>query len=86
MNEIPFMIGTTPVRTGEALIGFAALALLLLLVIVFAVARSGRRGLELAQAQALRADELEDRLGDVLRAQSEATGRVDAMGDRKSVV
>jgi DNA recombination protein RmuC len=80
MNEILFMIGTTPIRTGEALIGFGALALLLLLVIVVAVARSGRRGLELAQAQALRADELEDRLSEMLRAQSEATGRVDAMG------
>ncbi len=80
MNEILFMIGTIPIRTGEALTGFGALALLLLLVIVIAVARSGRRGLELAQSQALRADELEERLGDVLRAQSEATGRVDAMG------
>ena len=80
MNEILFMIGTMPVHTGEALIGFGALALILLVVIAVVIARSGRRGLELAQAQALRADELEERLGEVLRAQSEATGRVDAMG------
>ena len=80
MNDILFMIGTTPVRTGEALIGFGALALLLLIIIAIVVARSNRRGLELARAQAMRADELDDRLGDVLRAQSEATGRVDAMG------
>jgi len=80
MKETLFMIGTTPVHTGEALIGFGAVTLLLLFAIAIAVARSGRRGLELAQAQAQRADELEERLGDVLRAQSEATGRVDAMG------
>jgi DNA recombination protein RmuC len=80
MNEILFVIGDWPIRTGATLTGFGALALLLLLIITIAIARSGRRGTELAMAQALRADELEDRLGEMLRAQSEATGRVDAMG------
>src|ERR1700722_8065942 len=80
MNEMLFMIGAMPVRTGDALIGFGALALILLLVIAIVVARSGRRGMQLAMAQAVRADELEDRLSEMLRAQSEATGRVDAMG------
>src|ERR1700753_4073902 len=80
MNEILFMIGDLPVRAGAALIGFAALALLFLLGIAIAIARSGRRGAELAMVQAARADELEARLGDMQRAQSEATGRVDAMG------
>ena len=80
MNDILFMIGDWPIRVEAALIGFAALALLLLLVIAVAVARSGRRGAELAMMQAVRADELEERLGEMLRAQSEATGRVDAMG------
>ena len=79
MNEILFMIGDLPVHTGEALIGFGALALVLLLVIAIVIARSGRRGAELAMAQAIRADELEERLSEMLRAQSEATGRVDAM-------
>ncbi|MDB5637680.1 MAG: recombination protein RmuC [Bradyrhizobium sp.] len=80
MSEILFMIGDWPVRTTAALIGFGAVALLLLLMIAIVIARSGRRGAEFAMAQAVRADELEDRLNDVLRAQSEATGRVDAMG------
>ena len=44
MNEILFMIGELPVRTGEALIGFGVLALILLLVIAVVIARSGRRG------------------------------------------
>ena len=80
MNDILFMIGDWPIRVDAALTGFAALALLLLLVIAIVVARSGRRGAELAMMQAVRADELEERLGEMLRAQSEATGRVDAMG------
>ena len=43
------------------------------------VARSGRRGAVLARRRPSRADELEERLSEMLRAQSEATGRVDAM-------
>src|SRR5215204_6152257 len=77
MNEILFLIGDWPVRIMDALIGFGGLALILLLVIV--IARSGRRGAELAMAQAIRADELEERLSEILRAQSEQTGRADAM-------
>ena len=80
MNEILFMIGDWPVRASMALVGFGGLALLLLVVIAVVVARSGRRGAEMAMAQAIRADELEERLSEMLRAQSEATGRVDAMG------
>jgi DNA recombination protein RmuC len=80
MNELLFTIGTMPVHATDALIGFGILALVLLLVIAVVVTRSTQRGLELARAQASRADELEDRLTEVLRAQSEASGRVDAMG------
>jgi len=80
MNDILFMIGDLPVRTGAALIGFGALALVLLSTIAIVIARSARRGADFAMTQAMRADELEDRLSEMLRAQSEATGRVDAMG------
>jgi DNA recombination protein RmuC len=80
MNDILFMIGDWPVRVEAALIGFAGLVLLLLVVIAIVVARSGRRGAELAMMQAVRADELEERLSEMLRAQSEANGRVDALG------
>src|SRR5437762_1431718 len=82
MNEILFMAGDLPVRTGFALIGISALVLMLLTIIAIVLARSSRRGAELAMAQALRADELEERLSEMLRAQSEATGRVDAMGQQ----
>ena len=62
MNEILFLIGDWPVRVADGLIGISALALILLLALVIIVAKSGRRGAELAMAQAIRADELEERL------------------------
>jgi DNA recombination protein RmuC len=79
MNQILVTIGDWPVRAIDALIGFGGLVLILLLVIAIAVARSGRRGIELAQTQAQRADDLEARLHEMLHAQSESSGRVDAM-------
>ncbi len=66
MNEILFLIGDWPVRVADGLIGISALALVLLLVLVIVVAKSGRRRAELAMAQAIRADELEERLSDML--------------------
>ncbi len=80
MNEILFIVGDVPVRMSAALIAFGALALLLLLTIAIVIARSGRKGAEAAMAQAVRADELEERLSEVLQAQSVAAGRVHEMG------
>ena len=54
MNEILFIVGELPIHVGEALAGFGALALVLLLVIAIVIARSGRRGAEQAMAQAIR--------------------------------
>lgn len=71
MNEILFMTGDMPVRVGAALITFGALALVLLLTIAIVIGRSGRSGAAAAMAQAVRADELEERLSEVLRIQSE---------------
>lgn len=79
LNPVVVMIGDLPVRASDALIGFGVLVLLLLLMIVAAVVRSGRRGAELAAQQAMRADEIEQRFGEMIRVQSEASGRVDAM-------
>ena len=80
MNEILFIVGDWPVRMGAALIGFAALALFLLLIIAIVIARSSRRGRETAMAQSLHADELEQRLSEMLRAQNEAAVRADTIG------
>jgi len=80
MNEVLFTIADLPVRAGVALIAIGTLGLLLLLIITIAIAISGRRRAELAIAQETRADELEQRLSEMLSAQNEANGRVSAMG------
>lgn len=80
MNDILFSIGDLPVRTGAALLGFGGLALFLLAIIALIMSRSGRKSAALAMAQAIRADEMEERLSEVLRIQNEAAGRVHEMG------
>ena len=79
LNPVIVMIGDLPLRASDALIGFGVLVLLLLVMIVAAVARSSRRGGEFAAQQASRTDELEQRFSEMIRVQSEASGRVDAM-------
>lgn len=80
MNEILFTIGDMPIRAGHALVVFGGMALLLLLTIAIVIARSSSKGAAAAMAQSIRADELEERLSEVLRLQSESTGRVHEMG------
>src|SRR5262245_36243973 len=80
MNEILFVVDGTPIRTGVVLVGFGLLVLALLLAITIVIARGSGRTHAAAVAQAIRADELEERVSDLLRAQAEAQGRVDAMG------
>jgi len=80
MNEILFMIDGTPVRVAAALYAFAGTVLVLLIAIAVILARGSSRGAATARAQAERAEELETRVGELLRAHSEAQGRVDAMG------
>ena len=80
MNEILFVIDGTPVRAAMALYAFAGAVLVLLIAIAVIIARGGSRTAMAARLQAERADELETRVGELLRAHSEAQGRVDAMG------
>ncbi len=80
MNEILFVIGDTPIRAGLALMVFGGLVLAMLLTIAIVIARGSGRSHAAAMAQAIRADELEERVADLLRAQDQAQGRVDAMG------
>jgi DNA recombination protein RmuC len=81
MSEIIFIVGDVAVTTGAALMAFAGLVLLLLLAIAMVLARGSRRTETASLAQAIRADELEERLADMLRAQVETSGRMQAMGE-----
>ena len=74
------MVGDVPVTAVRALIAFGALALILLLSIVIVIARGGRANESAAAMQVMRTQELELRLTDMLRAQSETSGRMQEMG------
>ena len=75
-----FTIGGLSIDTGTALVALAGVAVLLLLGIIVVIARTGRLRAASAMAQAIRADELEERLSELLQIQNQASGRVDAMG------
>jgi DNA recombination protein RmuC len=81
MSDILFVVGDVAVTTGVALMAFAGLVLALLLTIAIVLARGARRNETASLTQAMRADELEERLADMLRAQAETSGRVQAMGE-----
>ncbi len=76
-----FSVNGFAVSAGMALAAFGGLALALLVVIAIVLARGGRRDREATMAQAIRADELEERVAQMLRAQTETAGRLAAMGE-----
>ena len=81
MTEILFTVGDVGVSTGAALIAFAGLVLALLLAIAIVLARGAGRNEAATMAQAIRADEMEERFTEMLRAQVETSGRMQAMGE-----
>lgn len=81
MSEVLFSVNGVAIDVTIALAAFAALTLVLLIIIATVIARGSRRDGEAAMAQAIRADELEERLSEVLRAQAETAGRLAAMGE-----
>jgi DNA recombination protein RmuC len=81
LSQTLFTLGDLAVSFGAVLAIFAGLVITLLIALVVIVARGQTRRTETAAAQAVRADEMEERLGEVLRAQAESAGRAQAMGD-----
>jgi len=81
MNQIILTIGSVTVTIGAALIVFALVVLALLAAIAVLVARASRaRGAEAAR-QGVHAEELEERMAEVARIQSETAGRLHTMGE-----
>src|SRR5262249_41161100 len=81
MAEVLFMIGTRSVTVAEALLAIGAGALLLLVLLAIGLWRSGKKRAREADEQAARADELETRITDLVRAQTEMTGRVQSFAE-----
>ncbi len=81
MNEPLLQIGTRVVGFGEATIAAILFALVLLLVVAVVMWRSARARAAAEAAAAERGHELEARIADLLRTQSEMTGRIQTMAE-----
>ena len=81
MGEILFDIGGVSVTVGAALAIAGALLLAVLMTVIVVVVRAAQFGHRGAEMQAMRAEELEDRIGDIARIQAETAGRVKTMGE-----
>jgi DNA recombination protein RmuC len=81
MNEIAFQLGARPVLWGEATAAFAAAALVLLLAMAWSLRRSRRERAAEAAAAAERAREMDDKVAELVRSQSEITGRLQTVAE-----
>ena len=81
MNQVLFVVGSTPVTSGEALAAAGGLIALLLLSLVVGLARS--RGFRLRERAAAeqRQRELEQRMSDLARSGAELNGRLQGMAE-----
>src|SRR3954466_15620562 len=81
MNEIAFQLGVRPVFWGEATAAFAGIALVLLLAMAWSLRRSRRKRAAEAAAAAERAREMDDEVAELVRSQSEITGRLQTVAE-----
>ncbi len=81
MQDVVFMLGAHPVTIAELLLASSAAAFLLLIGVAFALWRAGKRRAVEAEEQTYRAEEMETRVSELLRAQAELTGRVQAFAE-----
>ncbi|KUL93222.1 DNA recombinase [Bosea sp. WAO] len=81
MNQIAFVLLERPVSWAEAAFGFAGLTLLLLVLALLFSWRGGRRHAAEAAAAAERAREMDDKVAEMNRMQSELTGRMQTMAE-----
>lgn len=81
METILFVVAGRPVTLLEAVLAASAVAALLLVLAFVSVLRAARAGRSAEAEAAGRAAELEDRVGSMLSAQAEMTGRMQAMAE-----
>jgi DNA recombination protein RmuC len=88
MNDVVLILGKTSITWGQAVMGMAGLSLVLLLLVTMLLLRTRRdRAFEAAIA-AERAREMDDKVAELTRIQSEITGRMrtiaEVFGTRQS--
>jgi DNA recombination protein RmuC len=79
MTEDLFAVGDVTVSVGHVLIALAALAVIVLVALAFVLARAGRERRSEAAADAVRADQIQQRMASLARLQAESVGRLQAM-------
>ncbi len=79
MDQTLLLLGNHPVTMGNVALAAAGLAFLLLFALLAAARRNARQTLAEAEEQARRAEDLEERLVQLARIQSETAGRVQSM-------
>src|SRR5918994_46267 len=88
MKDMALILGTRPVTWGEVALAMGAAALLLLLFVTVLILRSRRDRAFEAAAAAERAREMDDKVAELPRVQSEMTGRMrtiaEVFGTRQS--
>ncbi|GIK97857.1 MAG: DNA recombinase [Alphaproteobacteria bacterium] len=84
MSETFLIIGDQAISVGEALAALAAIVVAALLLLALTVTRASRERRLEAAGSAIRAEEIEERMGELARIQAETAGRLQAMGDALS--
>ena len=79
MTEDLFTVGDVSVTVGHALMTLAAFAVVVLVALAFVLARAGRERRSEAAADAVRADQIQQRMASLARIQAESVGRLQAM-------
>jgi DNA recombination protein RmuC len=81
MNDLAFHLGARPVTWAEAVLAFAALCLVLLLAMAWSLVKARRERAAEAAAVAERAREMDDKVAELVRSQSEITGRLQTVAE-----
>jgi len=81
MDTFLFLLGDFPVTLGHAMAAGVALMAVLLVVLLINALRSGRQRAEEASLAIGRAQEMERHMADLMRVQSEMTGRMQTMSE-----
>ena len=81
LAEPLFLLGGRAVLVGEVALAAGAVLVVLLVVTLMALRRAARAGLEAELIAAERTEVLEERIGELLRVQSETSGRLQTMAE-----
>lgn len=81
MDRVLFTLGETPITLETALVAAAVVFALLLVTVLAITWRMARQRAEEAERETVRAAETERHLADVMRLQSEMTGRMQTMAE-----